>query len=419
MLIRRAFQVGALFVSLGSLAPAFAANPLDDAVADARRGDFAAALSIWRPLAEQGDAVAQLNLGVSYNYGRGVPQDYAEALKWYRKAADQGQVNAEGNLATLYANGQGAPKDFVEAGKWYRKAAEQGNANAQFNLGVMYDKGEGVAQNDGEAAKWFKLAVAQGDPLGQYSLGVLYYSGRGVAQDYREAARLYQLAANQGMHTPQFDLGFMYAQGQGVPQDRVQAYKWFQLSAPGMLEKAVGALDNLTKSMSPEQISEARKLVNGTSPQVLSPYFLFGDEATRIAAAADLTGSWERIPFPAGTVNKVEPWTMQYQYFSIRPDGQMNWMMATQKSEEITAVQLEQILGKLPPNHYEFRGGFAVITYPNIPNIKEVWLIRTVQKDTLIEGVQSKAGDLLMVMLKGDVNGNIQPVYLRLLRRLP
>jgi uncharacterized protein len=37
-------------------------------------GDFATALKEWQPLAEQGDASAQFNLGVMYY---GVVQDYA------------------------------------------------------------------------------------------------------------------------------------------------------------------------------------------------------------------------------------------------------------------------------------------------------------------------------------------------------
>ena len=39
------------------------------------RGDYAAALREYRPLAEQGDATAQYSLGVMYRLGRGVSQD--------------------------------------------------------------------------------------------------------------------------------------------------------------------------------------------------------------------------------------------------------------------------------------------------------------------------------------------------------
>ncbi len=62
---------------LGLTAPAWAA--WDEAVAAYQRGDYATALREFRPLAEQGNAGAQHNLGVMYYNGHGVPQDYAEA----------------------------------------------------------------------------------------------------------------------------------------------------------------------------------------------------------------------------------------------------------------------------------------------------------------------------------------------------
>ena len=65
---------------LGPTAPARAG--LDEGVAAYDRGDYATALREWRPLAEQGNAKAQYNLGAMYYSGLGVPQDYAEAVKW-------------------------------------------------------------------------------------------------------------------------------------------------------------------------------------------------------------------------------------------------------------------------------------------------------------------------------------------------
>ena len=55
-----------------------------------KRGDYVTALREWTPLAEQGDASAQYNLGVMYGNGQGVPQDYKAALEWYTLAAEQG-----------------------------------------------------------------------------------------------------------------------------------------------------------------------------------------------------------------------------------------------------------------------------------------------------------------------------------------
>ncbi len=58
-------------------------------VAAYKRGDYATALREWRPLAKQGNADAQYNLGQMYRYGYGVPQDYVQAHMWYNLAASR------------------------------------------------------------------------------------------------------------------------------------------------------------------------------------------------------------------------------------------------------------------------------------------------------------------------------------------
>jgi TPR repeat protein len=73
-----------------------AAGPLEDGERASRTGDYATALRLWRPLAEQDDADAQNNLGLMYRNGQGVPQDYAEAVKWYRLAAEQSHSRRAG-----------------------------------------------------------------------------------------------------------------------------------------------------------------------------------------------------------------------------------------------------------------------------------------------------------------------------------
>jgi hypothetical protein len=127
---RARHSVFALVLSWFFAVSAYAA-PMDEAAAALRRGDYATALKLIRPLAEQGNAVAQFNLGVSYDQGWGVPLDAGEALKWYRLAADQGYSLAQQNLGDIYSSGRGVPQDFTKALKWYRLAADQGNAFAR------------------------------------------------------------------------------------------------------------------------------------------------------------------------------------------------------------------------------------------------------------------------------------------------
>jgi TPR repeat protein len=130
------------------------------------RGDYATVLREWRPLAEQGEATAQVGLGWMYNNGQGVPQDYAQAQYWYEKAATQGNQQAQVNLGTFYNLGHGVPQDYLKALVLFRLAADQGNALAQVKLGAMYEDGKGVLQDLAQAYKWYYLASANGDTVG-------------------------------------------------------------------------------------------------------------------------------------------------------------------------------------------------------------------------------------------------------------
>ena len=67
-----------------------AADTFEDAVHAHARGDYAKALRLIRPLANDGDASAQFNLGLMYTTGQGVQQNNAAAALWLRKAAEQG-----------------------------------------------------------------------------------------------------------------------------------------------------------------------------------------------------------------------------------------------------------------------------------------------------------------------------------------
>ena len=91
------------------------------------RGDYATALREWRPLAEHGDAGAQVALGVMYINGQGVPQDYPKAVVLFRLAADQGNAGAQVKLGAMYEEGKGVPQDLVLAHKWYNLASASGD----------------------------------------------------------------------------------------------------------------------------------------------------------------------------------------------------------------------------------------------------------------------------------------------------
>jgi len=103
--------------------PALGAD-IDDGQAAYNAGDYATAIRLWRPLAEQGNARAENNLGVIYENGKGVPPDLNQAVKWYRLAAAQGYAGAQYNLGLIYAIGRGgAARDPLRAYMWFSLAA--------------------------------------------------------------------------------------------------------------------------------------------------------------------------------------------------------------------------------------------------------------------------------------------------------
>ncbi len=63
------------------------------------RGDDATALQEFKPLAAQGDALAQFSLGVMYRQGQGVPQDYVQAHVWYNLAALRSEPGADQDIS--------------------------------------------------------------------------------------------------------------------------------------------------------------------------------------------------------------------------------------------------------------------------------------------------------------------------------
>ena len=92
-----------------------------------KAGDYATALQEWKPLAEQGKASAQANLGFMYDAGQGVLRDYSEAVKWFRLSAEQGDAYAQFALGTMYEFGSGVLKSNLTAHMWYNISSANGD----------------------------------------------------------------------------------------------------------------------------------------------------------------------------------------------------------------------------------------------------------------------------------------------------
>jgi len=112
--------------------------------------------------AAQGNAEAQLQLGMRYAEGDGVIQNDKEAARWFEMAAKQGLAEAQYQYGLALLQGRGVVQDYKAAFGWIEKPARRGYARAQYSLGELYRYGTGTAIDKARAYLWFNLAAAQG-----------------------------------------------------------------------------------------------------------------------------------------------------------------------------------------------------------------------------------------------------------------
>ena len=121
-----------------------------------------------------------------------------QAVYWYTKSADQGNAKAQVNLGVMYLNGIGIEKDTSKAVKLFSSASEKDNAMAQYYLGQAYLHGDGIEMNENKSFVLFKKSAEQGEVNAQTALGFAYGLGKGVEINKKEAIRWFRKASNQG-----------------------------------------------------------------------------------------------------------------------------------------------------------------------------------------------------------------------------
>ncbi len=218
--------------------------------------DYQAALEVLQPLAEQGDASAQIALAIMYENGHGVKLDIPTSLQWYEKAANQGLPIVQHDLGVKYFSGRGIPQDYSKAVYWWTLAAKQGVVESQYNLALMYSRGLGLSKDETEAQHWFRLAAEKGHRQAQYSLAVMYAFGHGLRKNEEKALHWFQQAAEQGMPEAQYNLGMFYETGVGTEASQDRAISWYQKAAAQGLERAAQKLTDLGVEQRPEKPAE-------------------------------------------------------------------------------------------------------------------------------------------------------------------
>jgi len=272
------------------------------------------ALELFQKAASAGHTRAQINLGILYLRGLGVPRDIVNARAWLEKAAASGDPQALYTLGRAMDEGseQIAP-DPVRAADLYRRAAEMGHVLAGLRYGLALSEGIGIKRDVAAAQKWLvqardngvpEAALAMGDmaartpasrdkaanertvrsavswyevaahggvPSAQFKLANAYFSGVGVARDPMQAMLWYSRAAQQGLPQAQHALGIMLMGGVNGAPDQVEGYKWLLLAEKGGNPDSRSVRDKSAAQLSEKDRRQAETLAQRFVPTLERP----------------------------------------------------------------------------------------------------------------------------------------------------
>jgi TonB family protein len=174
-------------------------------------------------------------------------------------------VGADGrprDIKVARAIGMGLDEKAIEAVRAWRfePARKDGQPVAvQINVEVEFRLFGG---DPSEIDKLWRRADA-GDAKAQLKLAHILLEPPNTAADDEKGLSLLQKAAKQGLPEAQFQMGeYIYHRGKDSP-DYVTAYMWYALARRGGYKRSEKALKEVASRMTPDQLAEAQKRVEG------------------------------------------------------------------------------------------------------------------------------------------------------------
>src|SRR5437763_8489402 len=180
--------------------------------------------------------------------------------------AREGNAKAELLLGLQLLRGDTAAPDQPEGARWIRAAAEQHDAVAEYHLGSLYEHGEGVSRGSADAIRWYQAAARQGNRKAMHALGIAYAQGQGIEKNYSEAAHWFSKAAELGLVNSQFNLAVLYERGLGVRQNLLDAYKWYAVAATNGDQESGKRLDALKTQLGVDDVAAGERAAQTFTP---------------------------------------------------------------------------------------------------------------------------------------------------------
>lgn len=165
----------------------------------------------------------------------------------------------------LWKGDIGIPQNKAKALEWFRHSAKGGHIPAQYILGHLLQTGQTGKRDYKQAFHWFQQAAATGHKAARTRIAVMYITGKGTKPDKAQGLTLLLKTAHQNFVPAQRTLGFLYKDGINVNKDPITAYIWFSRAAKQGDKKAMLQLNDLKKSITPEQLTKAKSRLSRSS----------------------------------------------------------------------------------------------------------------------------------------------------------
>ncbi len=138
--------------------------------------EYKKAYNLFYHLAEKGDSLGYLGLGIMLRDGLLIKQDYEKAYKYIKYAWNENRYDGIYNLAWFDENGVIVKKDLEEAFENYKTASNFGIEEAHMKCGQLYEQGIGHGYAV-TAQDYYRMAAIQGNPNAMNKLADLYEKG--------------------------------------------------------------------------------------------------------------------------------------------------------------------------------------------------------------------------------------------------
>ena len=170
------------------------------------------------------------NVGVAYEYGKGVEKNINKAIEYYKKSVELDDPFGCTKLGLCYVLGKGVNKDLNKGLAIFHKGDYYEQCQYQIALTYFYDYKKYL-----EALKWFNKFE---DTLDRKNIFEQYHDDYANAcfcmgycysynNQYDKAMKYYNKAASNGIANAMYNIGFMYENGHGVERNMETANYWY------------------------------------------------------------------------------------------------------------------------------------------------------------------------------------------------